>query len=197
MKKRYKILFTALAASLLIFAAAFPALAEDIYADASVSEGAKNIFGVIYENALAYSAEIFSFLSLIGTLILSRFYKNGLLPTVKSTLGSLGSTVVKIKESSERQCESQSEYASAINEKLRELEASLARYGENLRALEEHLQTEEKSRIQREKTDKILLSQVDMLYDIFMTSSIPHYQKEATGERINRMRKEIGGLEDA
>ena len=39
-----------------------------------------------------------------------------------------------------------------------------------------------------EDTRVILSAQVDMLYDIFMTSALPQYQKDAVGERIAAMR---------
>ena len=37
---------------------------------------------------------------------------------------------------------------------------------------------------------KIILSaQIDMLYDIFMTSSLPQYQKDAVSKRIGEMKE--------
>ncbi len=204
MKKSIKILFTALMLALFLITASIPAFAaetadnqteaESAFAETSTDE---NIFTMIYTEAASHAAEIFSFLSLVGTVIISWFYKRGLLPSVKGTLSNLGSAVGKIKESSDRQCKAQIEDAEKTSRRLSEFENTLSLYGENLKALEEHLISEEKMRLQREKTDRILAAQIDMLYDIFMTSSIPHYQKEATGERINKMRKEIEGYENS
>ena len=36
-------------------------------------------------------------------------------------------------------------------------------------------------------------AQIDMLYGIFMTSSLPQYQKDAVSEHIHKM-KEVSGL---
>ena len=42
----------------------------------------------------------------------------------------------------------------------------------------------------------ILESQIDMLYDIFMSSSIPLFQKEAVGEKISAMKKRLLDTEE-
>ena len=34
-------------------------------------------------------------------------------------------------------------------------------------------------------------AQVDMLYEIFMSSSLPQYQKDSVGEKISSMRKSL------
>ena len=34
-------------------------------------------------------------------------------------------------------------------------------------------------------------TQIDMLYDIFMSSALPQYQKDAVGERIAKMKGAI------
>ena len=193
MKRKIPIILTIaliLISALTVYSAASAPVAEE-------AAGAENMFGVIYETVLQYSAEIFSFLSLIGTVVISYLYKKGLLPSVKTALSSLGNTVGKIKESNDMQCMEQKTNSEKVDERLTRFEKSLEEYGKSLEELKEHLICEEEMKKQRMRTDKILSSQIDMLYDIFMTSSIPHYQKEATGERINKMRKEIEGYEEA
>ena len=164
--------------------------------DEGVALTAENLFSLIYDTVLRYSAEIFSFLSLIGTVVISYLYKKGLLPSVKTALSTLGNTVGKIKESNDMQCIEQKNNSERVDERLTRFEESLKEYGKSLEELKEHLICEEEMKKQRMRTDKILSSQIDMLYDIFMTSSIPHYQKEATGDRINKMRKEMESYEE-
>ena len=42
-----------------------------------------------------------------------------------------------------------------------------------------------------------MLSQIDMLYEIFMQSGLPQYSKDALGERMAKMKKTLGvGEED-
>ena len=150
-----------------------------------------NIFNQIYDTAVLYAAEIFSLLSLIGTIVVSYFYKKGLLPSVKNALSSLGGLVGNIKESSDKQCEEQILSAKRIDEQLSKFEGTLEGYAKTLEDMESRLIAEREVYLQLEKTNTLLSSQIDMLYDIFMTSSLPHYQKEATGERINKMRREL------
>ena len=41
-----------------------------------------------------------------------------------------------------------------------------------------------------------LISQVDMLYAIFMSSALPQYQKDEVGARIKEMREELEKYEE-
>ena len=156
-----------------------------------------NIFNQIYDTAVLHAAEIFSLLSLIGTMVISYFYKKGLLPSVKSALTTLGGVVGNIKESSDKQCAEQLLNAQKTDERLCEFEKALISYEKILSDMESRLIAEREVYLQLEKTNTILSSQIDMLYDIFMSSSLPQYQKEATGERINKMRRELSGYETA
>ena len=150
-----------------------------------------NIFNQIYDTAVMHATEIFSLLSLIGTMIVSYFYKRGLLPSVKNALSTLGGIVGNIKETSERQHADQLSSAQKLDERLDEFEKALEGYEKTLENMEARLVAEREVYLQLEKTKLILSSQVDMLYDIFMTSALPQYQKETTGERINKMRREL------
>ena len=155
----------------------------------------RNIFAELYGTALEHAAEIFSFLSLVGTLAVSYFYKKGLLPSVKGALSTLGGIVGSIKETSELHTKDQKSIAERADERLSGFESSLAEYAATLSEMEKRLIAEQEVYVQLHKSNKILSSQIDMLYDIFMTSSIPQYQKEACGERINEMRRELSGYE--
>ena len=156
-----------------------------------------NIFNQIYEEATIHATEIFSFLSLIGTVIVSYLYKKGLVPSIKNALSTLAGIVGNIKETSDSQCEAQRIAAKQTDERLSAFEKSLKDYEKTLEHMESRLIAEREVYLELEKTNTILSSQIDMLYDIFMTSSLPQYQKEATGERINKMRKELSEHEPA
>ena len=55
-------------------------------------------------------------------------------------------------------------------------------------AVNERLVMDEKARGEYEKLRFIIEGQIDMLYDIFMSSALPQYQKDAVGERIGKMK---------
>lgn len=156
-----------------------------------------NIFNQIYDAAVLHAAEIFSLLSLIGTMAVSYFYKKGLLPSVKNALSTLGGIVSNIKDTSDKQHADQLSSARELDERLCEFEKTLEGYAKTLKDMETRLIAEREVYLQLEKTNVILSSQIDMLYDIFMTSALPQYQKEATGERINKMRRELESHEAA
>ena len=42
----------------------------------------------------------------------------------------------------------------------------------------------------------IISAQIDMLYDIFMSSALPQYQKDAVGERVALMKEALRGNEE-
>ena len=44
-----------------------------------------------------------------------------------------------------------------------------------------------------EELSVIVGTQIDMLYDIFMTSALPQYQKDAVGERVAKMKEALAG----
>ncbi len=161
------------------------------------TEEIENPFAVIYNEALSHASEIFSLLSLIGTIIISWFYKRGLLPSVRGVLGSVSTSVIKLKENSETEFEARKAEAEKINERLNCFEDTLKGQSELICALENRLISEEDIYRQREKSNIILSSQIDLLYDIFMSSSLPQFQKEAMGDKINKMRKELKGYEKA
>ena len=202
MKTKVKILLTALIISVFLVSGISVAAEESEAAGATLSEAVtdvsderENLFTLIYETALTYASEIFSFLSLIGTLIVGHFYRRGLIPSVKSVLSNMGSTVGNIKESSDKHYERQQAENEKLSLSLSELEMTIASQSEKLSALEQRLISEEDIYKQRERSNLILSAQIDLLYDIFMSSSLPQYQKEATGEKINKMRKEIKSYE--
>jgi hypothetical protein len=145
-------------------------------------------FTEIYEAALLHASEIFSFLSLIGTIAVSYFYKKGLLPSVKSALSALGGLVGGIKETSDKQREEQTVSARQTDERLCEFERLLGSYGKTLENMESRLIAEREVYDRLEKTNVILSGQIDMLYGVFVSASLPEYQKEQLGAQYNRLR---------
>lgn len=151
----------------------------------------ENPFALIYDTTLMYASEILSLMSFIGTLIISYFYRRGLLPSVKGVLGNISTSVMKLKETSDKEIESRKEENTKIEKRLDVFDSALKNQSELISSLESRLIAEEDIYKQRERSNLILSSQIEMLYEIFMSSSLPQYQKEAMGEKINKMRKEL------
>ncbi len=150
-----------------------------------------NVFETIYHAAITHAAEIFSALSLIGTMVVGFFYKRGLIPSVKEMISAIGSTAHKIKDATEKQSEVSREESEKVASRLDGFEKRLDEFSETLRKMEEGLYTSGEIYTQNEKNRLILAEQVNMLHDIFMSSSLPQYQKEAVGARTNKMKAEL------
>ena len=151
----------------------------------------ENFFEMAFEKAKAHSEKILSAIAAIGSLLLAFTYKKGLLPALKSGIDNLRDSVVKLKKESEAQSESSSSLLITASEHLKNAEDMLTSLSNRLSELEGALKENAESKDEREKFKLILLSQTDMLYDIFMTSSLPQYQKDAVGEKIADMKEKI------
>ena len=151
----------------------------------------ENFFAKAYDELTAYAGEILCALTLCGSLTLAVAYKKGLRPLVEGSLVSIGNAVAKIKdntkesyEESARLGESISGYHELINTLCERIEALDL-------AVKEGLARDSDISLERKRLSLVMGAQTDMLYDIFMTSALPQYQKDAVGEKIAKMKEAI------
>ncbi len=184
MKKTVKKIFVTLALTVLMLTVTC------IYASAEDTEelAEKSVFGQIFEAAKAHTAEIFSALTLVGSCALAFSYKNGLLPTLKKGVGGIGGAVSEIKNSSLKTAEAAEALGQAAKDGLEGLERAVNGIDNRMSEIRERLEALEKDDAAREIIDATISEQVSLLYDIFMFSSMPEYQKEAVGRRMEKMR---------
>ena len=154
------------------------------------ADRAENLFAVIFSTVKDKAAEIFSVLTLISSLILAYAYKKGLFPLIKSALTSLNGSVNKIKESAESELQNNEAISAQVKEKLSDFEKLITAAGDRLALIESKLD-ENKNR-QDKELKTIISAQIDMLYDVFMSSSLPQYQKDAIGQRVVKMKEALG-----
>ena len=167
------------------------ASAEGEVTDATV-EPESNFFTVAYEELSAYASEILCGLTLAASLILAFAYKKGLLPLVQSALVSIGNAVTKIGDSAKKSEEQTALLEENIGSSIKNAKDMIGSLTEKISSLDnavnERLVMDEKARGEYEKLRFIIEGQIDMLYDIFMSSALPQYQKDAVGERIGKMK---------
>ena len=204
---KYLIIST-LAAALLLFGG-ISAGAEEISYDSEIysestapvenealaEETERNIFEEIYEAASGFSSEILSVFAFIGSVIVAFAYRKGLLPTVKSGIGAIGNAIGQIKEATDGYGKHQDEILSAFNDRLAESERILERFGAAIDEIANKTESANDAKADRESVKALMSAQVDMLYEIFMTSQLPQYQKDSVSRRINEMR-EASALEN-
>ena len=156
----------------------------------------QNTFSEIYELILNNSDKLFSLLAFISSLVMVFAYKKGLIPIINTGLSAIrkstdtfeksaGESLIKAEESLNFLT---SKFASCINT-LEDISDCVDKLSERLDAIEE-----DKDSAKTFKT--VMLSQIDMLYEIFMKSGLPQYSKDALGEKVAQMKKSITSGEE-
>ncbi len=186
MKKTVKRIITAAILAFILVSA----LCISASAEAPSAEEA-NVFSEGFEAIKAHSSEIFSALAFCASLLLAMTYKKGLIPAMKKSIAALAAAVSEIKKSEEGAIDTQKSEFSKINERMGILEEYLKKAEEALGKSEQILEKLNTDTAYSEKIRTVISEQVSMLYDVFMFSSIPEYQKDAIGRRVEKMRNLI------
>lgn len=151
----------------------------------------ENKFKEIYEIAMTHASEILSLCAFIGSLVCAVIYKSGLLPMVENGLKSIRSVTAKIKEATDRAELDNKTSLCNINGRIDELEKTLGNATEALSTLAKRLEEIGAQRDYQEKISNLLGGEIDMLYDIFMSSNLPEYEKTRVGERVAKLKKDL------
>jgi hypothetical protein len=151
--------------------------------------GEKPFAETVTEYVKAYTSEIFCSLTFIGSLITAFLYKKGLLPTLSEGINKIYSIA---KSSGERAEDMQKESADSINKfisdvlPILEKTKDLADYAEALHRESVGIKDElEREKAERENLTRVLDGQTDLLYGVFMSASLPEYQKEMLTEKYS------------
>ena len=162
---------------------------ETTVESAPVEDTESNVFEELYAAVGEFSGEIASALAFIGSLIVAFAYKRGLMPTVKSGIGAIGGAVSQLKDSTESYSKHQDELLAEFTERLTRAEEVLEKFGNAIEEIAEKTEDGKHAAEDRANMKALMAAQIDMLYDIFMTSSLPQYQKDAVNKRIQGMKE--------
>ena len=151
----------------------------------------ENKFKEIYDIAMTHASEILSLCAFIGSLACAVIYKSGLLPMVENGLKSIRNATAKIKEVTDRaELDSKTSLCN-ISSRIDVLEKTLDNATEALSTLAKRLEEIGAQRDYQEKISNLLGGEIDMLYDIFMSSNLPEYEKTRVGERVAKLKKDL------
>lgn len=150
-----------------------------------------SFYELIYSAVSENSEKIMSALAAIASLVLAFTYKKGLLPTLKSAIDKLCDAVAKIKNESALQSEKAQSLIGDAADRLNAAKTAMDDITERLDALERELSESLETKDEKEKFRLILLAQTEMLYDIFMSSALPQYQKDIVGEKTAKIKEQI------
>lgn len=149
-------------------------------------------FESLYSAFASSSSEILSALAFIGSLIIMLCYKKGLLPIVTDGLQALKSGIKAINEKSDSFNEHAINLCDSIDGRLERAEKLTEAALKSAESVEEQMSEIHKSNRENEKLKIILCAQIDMLYEIFMSASLPQYLKDNVGEKIGAMKSALG-----
>ena len=144
-----------------------------------------------YELILSNADKLFALLAFLSSLLVGFAYRKGLLPFVKTALGALANGVANLKEESLKAEESVSATLRCAEEKLSRAEECVNLISERINVIEKQLSAAKEDSIKDGELRLILNSQIDLLYEIFMSSSLPTYQKDAVGARFAEMKRAL------
>lgn len=212
MNNKLKYLITAILITVFAITSAFSASAEesgenednitaieatDVPEYANEDNGAEdvNFFGKVYDDLSAYAGEILCALTFVGSLTLALAYKKGLLPLIEKSLLTIGSAITKIKDNAKENEDKCTAINKSIDERLTGATEIIRNLSSKVEMLNDRLceSIEDESEARREKRQLKLVvdAQIDMLYDVFMSSALPQYQKDAVGEKIAKMKEAL------
>ncbi|MBQ7356092.1 MAG: hypothetical protein IJW66_01715 [Clostridia bacterium] len=187
-KKLFKILLSVAFALSIFSSVSLFASASEVEApgEGVTTESDENIFTEIYLAVTENSADILSLLSFAASVTVALFYKYALSPLIKGGLEKISSGVKDISGESSKEYRALAEAQAKIAEREERMEESLASLSRSLCEMQDN----EKASLEKNLLT-VMHAQVNMLYEIFQSSALPVYQKEAVGNMINEMRSEL------
>lgn len=156
------------------------------------AQGEENVFTEIYRAVCENSADILSLLSFAASITVALFYKYALSPLIKGGLERISSGVKSISGESSKEYAALSEAQARICANEEKIEEKLSEISESVLSMKDT----EKPRLEKSLLT-VMQAQVNMLYEIFQSSALPVYQKEAVGNMISEMRSELSKNEIA
>ena len=150
-----------------------------------------SFFEQLYLEAEENLDKILSALTLAATMLIGLAYKKGLLPGLDTAVGNIHAAVSSLSDSQKKDAQSYRNDLASLTNRIDSIEKSLAPLTDLLAEACNRLEDASAAKSDREKLRCVLLSEVEMLGEIFMSSGLPQYQKDSVGERIFKMKQEL------
>ena len=166
--------------------------AEEMSETVEQAGAEENVFTEIYNAVCENSADILSLLSFAASVTVALFYKYALSPLIKGGLEKISSGVKNISGEHSKEYTALSEAQAKICANEEKIEEKLSEISKSILEVRDV----EKPRLEKSLLT-VMQAQVNMLYEIFQSSALPVYQKEAVGNMISEMRSELSKNEKA
>ena len=168
------------------------ALAVAIFTVPSLAANAEevedvNLFSKIYSAITDNLSEILCALTLVGSIVLAFAYKKGLIPLISSAVSAIGKGVGKLQGEAEKFNKESGEQISDISARLGAAASAIEGFAKRLTDIEGEISQMSKASERYDVILKAVSAEAELLYDIFMSSALPQYQKDAVSKRISEI----------
>ena len=153
--------------------------------------GEVNVFKSIYDAVKENSAQIASIAAAVCSVILAFVMSRGLTPMLKDALGGIARVAGKLGEDVRESEKHAAVVTDALTERLALAEATVERLTGVVEALSEKSAHDGEEQLMREDILTVMSAQVELLYDLFMSSALPEYKKDTVGQRVSLMRHKL------
>lgn len=150
-----------------------------------------NVFTEIFDAASAYSTDILALLNLILGLVITTAYRRGLTPKLKKDSEAIKGAIAELSKRADKGMEADEQRLSSLSDTVTKIEEESERMKHELLEIKECVGSLPKAESEQ-RLLSVLSTQVDMLYNIFISSALPEYQKEAVTKQLLTMKEELG-----
>lgn len=153
----------------------------------------ENPFAVLYRMITENLDSVFGAFAALGTLIVAFSYKRGMLPLLRGGVNVLSDKVRQIGDESEKIGKESAENAEFVKNQLQMLLKSFQSCADSVGNFGSTLEELRAKTGEIELLKSLVAGEIELLYDIFSSSSLPQYQKEMVARRTEELRAALGG----
>ncbi len=168
---------------------------EIISSSADKTNSENSLYNEIFNTISENSSEILSALSFIGSIIIMFTYKKGLVPIVKDGIFTLNNKVKNIGDKTDGFEKSVTEITDDFSKKLSDAQELLSGLETAIEEFKSEKEEKEKMKKDSETLKTVLITEIELLYEIFMSATLPEYLKERVGEKISDMKSKLNEAE--
>ena len=151
----------------------------------------ENELSILFDALSENSDKIFSLLAFVSSIIVIFIYKRGLIPLVNTGLCAMKKSTDDFDDKASESLTKTERSLDILTSKFISLENGGDMIAKGLSEISERLEGMIKSEKEKQLFKNVMLSQIDMLYEVFMQSGLPQYSKDALGERVAKMKKSL------
>ena len=164
---------------------------ESFNEEAVTEQESRSLFSEIYTLAVKNSDKLFSALAFLSSLLIVFAYKRGLIPIINTGLSAIKKSTDDFEEKASESILKTEESLKFLTDKFASCVNAIEITLKYIDGLSEKLEYLESEKNAAQTLKNVMLSQIDMLQEIFMNSALPQYSKDAIGEKVAQMKKNI------